>query len=100
MRFADEVVPSSSIDGIPTRATHASDTQLKLARQIVDTLASDLKPEKYHDTYTEELRDLITKRSKTGKDTETDEGAAEPKEQDEGEVVDLMAALERSVQHA
>ena len=100
MRFADEVVPSSSIDGIPTRATHASDKQLKLARQIIDTLASDWKPEKYHDTYTEELRDLITKRSKAGKDTETDEEATDSKDTDEGEVVDLMAALEKSVQHA
>ena len=39
-----------------------------------------------------ELRDLIKKRDKTGKDTETDAEATDAKDADEGEVVDLMAA--------
>jgi DNA end-binding protein Ku len=103
MRFADEVVPSSSVDGIPKRASHASEKQLKLARQIIDTLATDWEPEKYHDTYTEELRDMIKNRSKSGKDTETDEDAVakdKKKGEDDDNVVDLMAALEKSVQQA
>jgi DNA end-binding protein Ku len=95
MRFADEVVPSSDIDGIPKRAGTTSDKQVKLARQIIDALANDWKPERYHDTYTEELRDLIKKKSKGEKITV--EETAEPKE---AEVVDLMAALEESVKKA
>ena len=100
MRFADEVVPSSSIETIPKRAAHANDKQMKLARQIIESLSAEWKPEKYHDTYTEELRSLITKRSKSGKDTETDEAAVKPKEEDDGNVIDLMAALEKSVEQA
>lgn len=96
MRFADEVVPSSDIDGIPTRQTRAKPKELALARQIIDSLATEWEPEKYHDTYTEELRRLITSRSKGGGTPEVEE---EPEEQP-GEVLDLMAALEASVKGA
>ncbi len=75
MRFADEVVPSSSVERIPKRSTHASDKEMKLAKQIIDTLSSAWKPEKYHDTYTEELRDLIKTRSKKSSKATTDDAA-------------------------
>ena len=97
MRFADEVVPSSDIEGIPKRAGTTSDKQVKLARQIIDSLANDWKPERYHDTYTEELRDLIEKKRKGQKitvDEPADDGDAN------ADVVDLMAALEESVKNA
>ncbi|MEY2471916.1 MAG: end-binding protein Ku [Actinomycetota bacterium] len=97
MRFADEVVPSADIDGIPKRAGTTSDKQVKLARQIIDALANDWKPERYHDTYTEELRDLIEKKRK-GKKVTADE-TPEP-DRGDADVVDLMAALEESVKNA
>ena len=96
MRFADEVVPSSEIPGIPKRAgTAKSDKEMKLARQIIEALQADWKPERYHDTYTEELREMIEKKQK-GKETTVDE--VEPEEQ--ADVLDLMAALEESVKNA
>jgi DNA end-binding protein Ku len=96
MRFADEVVPSSDISGIPKRAgTAKSDKEMKLARQIIDSLSSDWKPEKYHDTYTEELRSMIDKKRK-GKDVTVEETADE----ETADVLDLMAALEESVKKA
>jgi len=96
MRFADEVVPSSSIGGIPTRKTSRKQKEAALARQIIDALAAEWKPERYHDTYTEELRALIAKRSKGG--GEPVEEGPEPREATK--VVDLMAALEESVRNA
>jgi DNA end-binding protein Ku len=97
MRFADEVVPSSDIDLIPKRAGSAkTDKEMKLARQIIDALASDWKPERYHDTYTEELKSLIEKKQK-GEDITV----AEPDDDDKRDnVVDLLAALEESVKNA
>jgi DNA end-binding protein Ku len=96
MRFADEVVPSSAVDGIPGPRVKPKPKELALAREIIDALATEWKPESYHDTYTEELRRLIRKRSKGG-DVEVveEEPAAES-----AEVLDLMAALERSVKGA
>jgi len=97
MRFADEVVPSSDIEGVPKRAgTAKSDKEMKLARQIINALANDWKPERYHDTYTEELRGLIEKKRKGQKVTVEEE----PEERGDADVVDLMAALEESVKNA
>ena len=95
MRFADEVVPSSSIDGIPKRAGRREGKELALAQQIIDALSTDWKPERYHDTYTEELRSLIKKRSKgAGASADAEPGA---EVESSAKVVDLMEALEGSL---
>jgi DNA end-binding protein Ku len=91
MRFADEVVAGEDVDGMPTGKTPDA-KHLKLANQIIDALATEWDPTRYHDTYTEELRDLIARRAK-GEAIEVDE--EEPEQ--ETNVVDLMAALEASV---
>jgi DNA end-binding protein Ku len=95
MRFADEVVPASDVSGIPARRVKADPKEIKLATQIIDALASDWDPKRYHDTYTESLRDLIEQKSK-GKDIVWPEEHEAP----ESNVVDLMAALEASVAKA
>src|SRR3546814_10592093 len=64
MRFADEVVPRKDIDEIPNRRTKPDAKSLKLATQIVDSLAADCKPDQYEDTYrseehTSELQSLM-----------------------------------------
>ena len=94
MRFADEVVPSSTVDGIPARSGKGRQKERELAGQVIDALASDWEPERYHDTYTEELRTLIKRRSKRGGVDKPAEAPEEPSAQ----VVDLMEALEASVQ--
>ena len=94
MRFADEVVPKSDVDAIPSRRTKPSPKELKLATQIIDALAADWDPKRYHDTFSEELRDVIKRKAKG--EQVTIEEAAEPT----ADVVDLMAALEASVEAA
>lgn len=94
MRFADEVVPQSKVDGLPSRRKKVDAKAVKLATQIVDSLAADWDPEKYEDTYTKELRKLIKRKDK-GEEIVVEE-AAEPK----AKVLDLMEALERSVANA
>jgi DNA end-binding protein Ku len=94
MRFADEVVPRSKVEGVPTRRSKPEAKALKLATQIVDSLAADWKPEQYHDTYAEELRARIkAKDERKGKEV-----VEEPEQETEkADVLDLMAALEASV---
>jgi DNA end-binding protein Ku len=92
MRFADEIVPRSEIEGMPARRSKPDAKALKMATQLLDAMASDWKPTRYHDTYTEELRSRIKARDK-GKVIVDDE----PTEQPTGKVVDLMEALEASV---
>ena len=92
MRFADEVVPRAEVDGVPARRAKTEAKALKLATQIVDSLAADWKPEQYHDTYAEELRARIK-----AKDKGRDVVEAPEEEAEKADVVDLMAALEASV---
>jgi DNA end-binding protein Ku len=50
LRFADEVVARSDVDGLPTRRIRAENKELRLATQIIDALESEWNPTKYHDT--------------------------------------------------
>jgi len=93
MRFADEVVPRKKIAGIPSARSKPAPKELKLASQIIDSLASNWDPKRYHDTYTEELRDLIERKAK-GEEITVDTAEEEPT----GKVVDLMAALQASLE--
>lgn len=93
MRFADEIVSRSEIEGVPKRIKPEAKA-LRMAKQILDGLSAEWDPEQYHDTYTEELRKRIA-RKQAGKQI------VEPEQPEPaGRVVDLMAALEASVERA
>ncbi|MGH9275161.1 MAG: Ku protein [Acidimicrobiales bacterium] len=94
MRFADEVVPRKDVEAVPDRRSKPDAKALKLATQIIDSRASEWKPERYHDTYAEDLKRRIKARDK-GKQVVQEE-SAEPK----AKVLDLMEALEASVRDA
>jgi DNA end-binding protein Ku len=95
MRFADEVVPRSSVEGLPSRRAKPDPKTLRMATQLIDGLAAEWNPEQYHDTYVEELRQRI-KAKEAGKQIVD----KEVKEPTGGKVLDLMAALEASVNAA
>ena len=92
MRFADEVVPRSEIDALPRRS--APDPKaLRMATQLIDGLSGEWNPKRYHDTFTEELRIRIARKD-SGKQV------VESTEKPKAQVLDLMAALEASVDAA
>ena len=92
MRFADEVVERSEIEGMPRRGK-TDPKALKMAKQLIEGLSSEWEPEQYHDTYTEALRHRITAKDRGKEVVETAEEPA-------ARVLDLMAALEASVDAA
>jgi DNA end-binding protein Ku len=92
MRFADEVVERSEIEGLPRR-TKPDAKALKMAKQLISGLSGEWNPDQYHDTYTEELRKRITAKN-SGKQV------VEEAEKPAAKVLDLMAALEASVDAA
>ncbi len=92
MRFADEIVEPPADAPLDDEAKPAA-KELKLARQIIESLATDWDPARYHDTYTEELRDLI-KRKAEGEEITVEEAAEAPTG---GDVLDLTKALEESI---
>jgi len=92
MIFADEVVPPDAIDDLPeAKALKASDRELKMAQQLIDSLSSDFEPEKYRDEYREKVLELIERKA-SGEEIAVQPEAPQPKK-----VPDLMAALEASL---
>ena len=94
MRFADEVVPQSEIDALPDGKAEPAAKEVKLAAQIIDSLSTEWDPKRYHDTYTEQLKEMIEAKAR-GKEIVAEEEAPA-----ESSVVDLMAALEASLEAA
>ncbi len=93
MRFAGELVPREDVEDLPERGDPPDDRQLALARQVLDSLADEWEPDRYHDTYAAALRQLI---EQEGEVSEIDDGSSP---QGVGAVLDLMAALEASVRN-
>jgi DNA end-binding protein Ku len=92
MIFADEVVPAEEIDDLPAaKELKVSDREVKMAQQLIDSLSSDFKPEKYRDEYREKVLELIERKA-AGEEIAVQPEAPEPKK-----VPDLMAALEASL---
>ena len=63
-----------------------------MALQILDSLSSDWKPEAFHDTYEEQLKSVIRKKSKGAKIE------PQPEPESDAKVLDLMEALNASLQ--
>jgi DNA end-binding protein Ku len=91
MLFADEIVSPDKLDELPDSAKEATQAELKMARQLIDSLSGDFEPEKYRDEYRDAVLDLIERKA-AGKEV-----AVQPAEEPVREVPDLMAALEASV---
>jgi DNA end-binding protein Ku len=94
MRYADEVLPREGL--VPGEDdVELSDRELAMARQLVESLASEeFVPEKYHDQYREQVLDLIERKA-AGESI-----VAEPMVEAPAKVLDLVAALEASLEKA
>jgi DNA end-binding protein Ku len=90
MRYADELVDTSSFT-FPS-AENVREAELRMAEQLVNTLADSFQPEKYSDTYRENLMRIINAKLK-GRKIEVEE----PEEPEATNVIDLMARLQESL---
>jgi DNA end-binding protein Ku len=87
MYFADEVRKPESVDG----KAQVRGPELEMAKSLVENLSEPFKAEKYDDTYRKELLELLKAKAKTGS------VPVREHDEEEGEVVDLFAALRESV---
>ena len=95
MVYPDEVVNPAAIDEFEgLDDVKLSSKELAMAEQLVESLAGPFEPEKYHDEYREQVLDLIGKKAAGEELVAPEPAATAPK------VVDLLAALEASVQAA
>ncbi|MBM6403569.1 Ku protein [Phycicoccus sp. CSK15P-2] len=73
----------------------ASEQEMDMAKLLIDQLAGDYDPAEYEDDYAIAVKELVKAKVEGG---EVQVAAAE--EEESGEVVDLLAALSRSVEKA
>ena len=94
MRYADEVLPRTDL--VPDDADiELTDRERAMATQLVESLAVDkFEPEKFHDEYREQVLDLIERKAGG------EEIVAEPMVEAPAKVLDLVAALEASLEKA
>jgi len=88
MMWPDEIrTPDFSVE-----VGEVKDSEVKMARMLVETLAGDFDASEFEDDYAEAVQELVTAKIEGGevKRTETSTKSS-------GEVVDLLAALQRSV---
>ena len=95
LAYADEVVSPESIDELAGLSdVDVSTREVQMAESLVNSLSDEFDPAKYHDDYREQVLELISKKA-AGEAFEVPEAEVEkPK------IVDLMAALEASVEAA
>lgn len=95
MLFPDEVVDKADVPDMPERRASVSDKELKIATSLIESLATPFKPSAYKDAYREQVLEMIERKAKGEEIVTPDEGVEE-----KAEVVDLLAALEASVEKA
>jgi DNA end-binding protein Ku len=90
--FAEDIRPRSEIDEA-VEETDVKDPELTMARQLVDSLVGEFKPEDYENEYRNELRAMLEAKL-------AGQEIARPEPLPEVQVVDLMEALKKSVAQA
>jgi DNA end-binding protein Ku len=100
LRYTNELRPAKDLK-VPSgnlKASGVSPREIEMAKTLVDEMTEQWKPERYRDTYHDDLMKLIDKRIKAGKTEVITEANEDEEKPVRGEVIDLMALLKRSVQ--
>lgn len=99
LRYADELrsLPDLSI---PASALHGKATakELDMALRLIDDMSEKWQPQKFKDTYRDDLMARIEEKVKAGQTEQITQPEKGRKEAAGAEVIDLMALLRKSVE--
>ncbi|HEY2570098.1 MAG TPA: Ku protein [Solirubrobacteraceae bacterium] len=93
MLFADEILPPDRLEELPDpKEVKTTKREVEIAKQLIGSLAGDFQPDKYRDTYREDVLALIERKA------EGKEIAVQPQaEEAPAPAPDLMSALKASL---
>ncbi len=91
MHYADEIVDAKSLD-FPELKENVPEGEMKVAKMLIDTMTSAFEPDKFHDTYRDEVMAMIEARA-AGQTLPEAKSAPAAR----SNVVDLMDVLQRSL---
>jgi len=87
MYYQDEI---RQVDEFRTDTSLVKDKELEMAKMLISSLEAEFEPQKYHDSYRENLRQMIDAKIEGKKVVETPEAHIAP-------VIDIMEALKKSL---
>jgi DNA end-binding protein Ku len=87
MYYQDEI---RQVDEFRTDTSLVKDKELEMAKMLITSLEAEFEPQKYHDTYRDNLRQMIDAKIEGKKVVETPEAHVAP-------VIDIMEALKKSL---
>jgi DNA end-binding protein Ku len=88
--YPDEIRPVAQVPGLPEQVT-TNEKELDMAKMLIEQLSSPFEPEKYNDNYREALLEAIHHKV-AGEEIQV------APEQKQTNVIDLMAALQASLE--
>ncbi|MFK5635738.1 Ku protein [Ornithinimicrobium sp. LYQ103] len=94
--WPDEIRDSSQLDHLE-EVSEPKEAEVAMARMLIDSMSGDFEPEGHVDDFKEAVEALVQNKIAGGDVTESPDAEEET---DSGEVVDLLAALQRSVDRA
>ena len=94
--WPDEVRDSAQLDHLD-EVSEPKEAEVAMARMLVESMSGDFEPEGHVDDFKEAVDALVASKIEGGDVTESPD---REEEADSGEVVDLLAALQRSVDRA
>jgi DNA end-binding protein Ku len=99
LRYHKELKRAEDID-LPDKLKGAkvSSKEIDMALRLIDDMADEWQPERYHDTYHEDLLKRIEEKIKAGQTEEVTEPEKEEKAGKTADVIDLMSLLRKSVE--
>jgi DNA end-binding protein Ku len=93
MVYADEVVPPEQLPELDEiDRVKVNDKEVAMAAQLIDSLSAEFEPERFRDTYRDQVLELIERKA-SGEEIVVET----PEAPEATSVVDLMAALEASL---
>ena len=95
LRYADELKDPAELE-IPKAKVTAK--ELEMAMRLVEDMADEWHPDKYKDTYRDDLLKRIKEKVKAGETEALTAPEKEPRKEKSADVIDLMSLLRKSVE--
>ncbi len=100
LRYDDEILAADefALPSLMLKTAGVTDKELQLATRLIDDMTEVWKPATYRDTYRDDLLRRIEQKVKAGRGQAVAQAADEPAPAGGAQVIDLMAALTKSLE--
>jgi DNA end-binding protein Ku len=100
LRFPDEIrMPEDMGVEVPgAKGAGLAPREISMAEKLIEEMTEPWKPQKYHDTYREDLMERIKEKVRNKETHTLTEASRAEKPQKSAEIIDLMAVLKQSLE--